>query len=247
MKYRYFLAIGVLCFGGCTVLSWLHIDEDNSPLVFGLAALGLAAVASPLILSWAVDKGLPVRPSATNVLRSILIPLAGLVLLAWGLLGAAGVVPSKSFTGQRQHCKTCKTNWNCPDRREGPHYVDRCSNCATVQGLNEQVVEMTKELIGRHSADAPPRDTRPESRVINRSPVHVDAGPVVDLEARNSGRFSMRNYEAPEEVRLEIDGVAEGTDAFRLTLRLSLIDVVRNHPVQAVERTATLKIATIAR
>jgi hypothetical protein len=238
VKYRTFFAIAVLCFVTCAILSWLHIDEDNSPLIFGFVFLGISALASPLILSWAVAKDSPVKPSFVNILRSIIFPLAGLFLLGWGILGAIGVVPAKSFDGQRQHCRACGVTWVFAHGRIGPHYLERCSRCATLPGLADEAASMARELIERVNED---HDVRPESATVNRSPVGVSAAYWIDAEVKKSRRFTTNNYGAPEQFRLEIDGAAEGA-GFRLTLRLSLVDVASNRALDTVERTRTFPI-----
>jgi hypothetical protein len=239
VRYRYFFAIAVLCFVTCAILSWLHVDEDNSPLIFGFVFLGISALASPLILSWAVAKDSPVKPSFVNILRSILFPLAGLFLLGWGILGAVGVVPPKSFNGQRQHCRACGVTYVCVGTdRTGPHYLDRCASCTRLPGLAEEVSSMTRELIERVNED---HDVRPESDIINRSPVDVSVGQWITGEVKRSRRFTTNNYGAPEQFRLEIDGAADGS-GYRLTLRLSRVEVASNRALDSVERTRTFPV-----
>lgn len=128
MRYRYFVLAGLGLFGVTAALEHFHVGEENSPLVFGPALLGLSAIVSPLILGSSDDA--PVRPSGKAVLQSVLFPILGLGLTVLGLLGAAGIVAPVSFDGPRQHCRACRTTWILKgERGDRPHYVDRCESC----------------------------------------------------------------------------------------------------------------------
>lgn len=265
MRYRYYLGLGVVGIAVAIVLDQLHLNEENSPLVFGPAVLGLSAIVSPLILGAARSRegAGGFRPSGKAVLQSILIPLVGAGLTIWGLLGTVGVLPAVSFDGPLQHCKTCKTNWILMGARgERPHYVEACEHCATFPTLREEVIGMGKDLFARLASGraAEPADPRRPIRVKstvrmeNRSPVRLELSGIEDAWRAAVVAFPDIEWGSADgvpthELRVEVDGAGAGSAAHehRLRLRVTLFDLEQGRPLYTVERQGTFVAEPVSR
>lgn len=245
MGYRWFAAAGVGCLGATAVLSAYHLGEDNSPLVFGPAFLGIALIVSPLVLDAAAGEG-ELRPSGRAVLQAFVIPLAGLAMTLWGVLGALGIVDPVSFDGPRQHCRACETTWNLEGKRGSrPHYVDLCEHCTQLPELADELKLMVAELCVQQSAankSEPPKASLSLS-TTNRSRVRVHPlgfdvyarKPVEECGALSVAQPSDRDALA---FRLAIDDAGSPGDARqpRLLLRLELFEPASERVVQVVRR-----------
>ncbi len=260
MRYLHLCIAGVVCLAAAGLLSWFHVDEENSPLVLGLAFLGISLIVSPLIFGAArSEEGLGgMRPSGRAVLQAGLFPLVGAGLTVWGLLGAAGILPQVSFDGLRQHCQRCQRTYILEGERRGRlHYSPGCESCIRYPALTSEVEAMMKEICARlqvRSVDTPDPEEDPEAgwrrvrseiRIEERTPLPVAEG---TLPFRIRGVLKDGSVlhpdpmnEAPLEIRVDIEGtLADPIDpTIRAKIRLTLFDLGKNAPLQTVEREGT--------
>lgn len=249
MKYRYFMGLGVVSIVVAVVLGERHVAEENSPLVFGPAFLGLAAILSPLVLGWAREPIQGVRPGGKAVLQSLVFPLVGLAMTVVGLLGEAGAMRKISFDGPKQHCRTCASSWSLSGERDGrPHYLEQCFACAEFPAVDAELKALLLGLEARAcpTPDSPAVAVQPEVLVINRAPLRLSVSHGLELRRPEDPRAPRLvvspDFDCPLVLRLDVDG--ERTAAaheYRLTLRLSVFDRARQAPTHQVERTVTVQ------